>query len=320
MHTPEEILLCRSDAIANPTNTIPWSAYAARRAISFLSTPIIPKKILDSSADGLSRAKELALEGYGNVFLASHPGQGEIPRLLTLFAEDPILGRKELGIPESVEHIKGWHSNKLTRITVFPIPTEASVEYFATKPPLGTDKKELAAYEKMLRKKAAYEQMLREAALEYTTKHPEKPRKDIKRAGQVVLLENCLDGETELLRRNGMVLIFLQGSRYPYLETITNAVSMLVNRTNRAGFDKYTLTAIGVGIQDKQGKDLTDYTDAAVAGYNIRRRYTFNVGRTFTCLEYQQEAQKSGLTLDELALKQLGLVVPAGYRAPRKTP
>lgn len=293
---------------------IPWRAYALRRIASAVTTILLPKRVLDPSENGLTKAKQLAEQGYGSVFFATHPSQGEIPRLLTVFGGDPVLGHRPVIVPETAKHYEDWHNGKgkWARITVSPITGEDSIEYFAASPKEG-GKKEKKKYE---RRKATYEQMLDEARERYMRENPAAKRlfrlkPDL--AGPMALAEYYLEDQTCVLKEGGIALIFVQGGRRPYLEDITKAVSKLIERTNKEKVDKFTLTAVGVEI-----KGVTDYADASIRGYNVRQQYLFTIGETDISEEFQQEARNRKLTLDQLAREKLGLVIPPTYRPPKK--
>ena len=302
--------------VSSPYKTISWPSYILRRIAGPIARHFLPTEVVElSETTGLSRVRKLAKMGYGSLFYSTHPTQGEIPRELDVIGEDPVLGDREIGIPETPKHYKWWHNigGRLAGIFVFPVSNEDSVAYFAN-PPDEKDEKQMAKYK---RKSAMYQRILKKAGKRYVAKHPEAKKSyesKPKLIGQMALAENYLDNAVCILDEGGTDLIYVQGGRRPFLGTITQAMSRVIERANKKGVKRYTLTAIGVVIKDENGKEIEDYGDPAITGYNKGRKYVFIVGATDTATEFQEEAERRSLTLDELVSEKLKAVSPPSYQ------
>ena len=111
-----------------------------------------------------------------------------------------------------------------------------------------------------------------------------------------------------MLNSGGSVLLYPQGGRRSSLEGITDAVSTLINRTNRYGIDKFAIMFTGAGI-----RGIKRYDDKSIRGLNLGSVYELTIGRTLTKAELLEEASERGIGIDQFVLEELRLVVPKSY-------
>ncbi len=305
--------------VSSPYKRISWPSRILRKIAGAKARKSFPATVVElPETNGLSRARELAKIGYSILVVSTHPTQGEIIRELDVIGEDPVLGDRELGVPETPKHYKWWHGigGKSAGISVFPVSNEDSVAYFKT-PPDEKDKKERAKYN---RKLAMYNRLLKKAGKRFVAKHPEEREKYKsnpamqKRISRKALTEIYLDNTVHIMDQGGANLIYVQGGRRPFLGAITPAVSKIIERANEQKVKRYAITTMGVAIYDENGEEIEDYGDPAITGYNEGLEYVFTVGVTDTTTEFQKEAKKRGLTWDELLLDKLRAVSSRNYQ------
>lgn len=310
-------------AISSPYKKISWPSRILRKIINAKARKPFPATVVESpETNGLSRARGLAKIGYSILVVSTHPTQGEIIRELDLIGEDPVFRDRELGVPETPKHYKWWHKvgGRLTGISVFAVSNEDSALYF-NNPPDEKDKKERAKYN---RKLTMYSRLLRKAGRRFVAKHPEEREKyksnplRRKRIDQMALAENYFDNAVRIIHQGGTNLIYVQGGRRPFLGTITQAVSKIIERANKQEDKRYAIMTMGVAIYNENGEEIEDYGDPDITGYNEGLEYVFTAGATDTATEFQKEAERRGLTWDELLLDKLRAVSSRNY-LPKET-
>lgn len=248
---------------------------ACRVFTDFVTKPFF--KVGITNSNGLSRSKELAKQGYGNLFAGNHFSLGDPPREIIVITSDPVLQNREMLTPFGIHQIKFGYRTlaRMMGITICPVVNDDT--------------------------------------LKYIEKHPEKALKfqdALTREGSTNLLGEYLKKQApRVLKEGGSVLLYPQGGRRSYLENLSNAISTLFNRTTRYGINKFAITFLGIGI-----KGVETYEDKTIEGLNIGKSYELKMGSTSTKEEFIKEAEQRGLTLDQLALEKLGLVVPQTYR------
>ncbi|GEM_PF-6273789 len=255
--------------------TIPVANRAFRVFTDFVTKPFFKVKV--TNPDGLSRARELAKQGYGNLFVGNHLSLGDPPREIITITNDPVLQDREMLTPFGIQQIKFGYRTlaRMMGITICPLVNDDTLKYIA--------------------------------------EHPKKAPKfqhALTKEGSAELLSGYLIKQTpRVLREGGSVLLYPQGGRRSYLENLSNAFSTLINRTTRYGVDKFAITFMGIGM-----KDTETYEDETIKGLNIGSCYELKMEGTLTKEDFIKEAKQRGLTLDQLALEKLGLVVPPAYR------
>ena len=132
-------------------------------------------------------------------------------------------------------------------------------------------------------------------------KHPET------RLGQG--LKEYIDAATETLSSGGILVLFPQAQRQPFLGTAdntTNTMSMLINRMTKVNVENYVILPIGFGIEDAER-----YEKSKTA--NVGEMYNVSIGKLWTREEMLDDVRQLGITLDGWAFRQLEPLVPITY-------
>ena len=253
-----------------------------RGAIYSLSKVISRSHLQRQPEDSLLRLEGLAAEGYGSLIVLNHFSKGDPQRIIFTVAASPVLRDRPIIAPIGVHQYKGWNNPLygLMGLTVYPITT--------------TDTED------------------------YVNRHPEeKPKyqQALTRKGYAELLNGYYNHAIDTLSTGGVVILFPQGGRRSSLDNVTTAVSSLINRTNRAGVDRFAVMFMGVGM-----KGLENYQDEGIRGLNMGSVYEFTPGRVLTKVELTGEARERGITVDQLTLEELKLVVPPSYLPRNQVP
>ncbi len=123
-------------------------------------------------------------------------------------------------------------------------------------------------------------------------------------------LRDYIISATETLDRGGIVTLFPQSTRVPYLMEpgkYDKAMELLMMRTSRAGVNDFGILPVGFGIEG-------DHDYKKVTGFNIRKTYTINIGKLWTKQDALQMAEETQRSMDGWAIDQLRQLVPENYR------
>ena len=123
-------------------------------------------------------------------------------------------------------------------------------------------------------------------------------------------LRDYIISATDTLKRGGVVALFPQSTRVPYLkepDEYDKAMEFLMSRTSRAQVNDFGILPVGFGVEGVQ-----DYKK--LRGLNPGVKYTINVGKLWTKTEALEMAHETQRSMDGWAIDQLRQLVPENYR------
>lgn len=259
-----------------------------RTVVGPLINLFLRKQVIRQQPDnGLSRLEDLAKQGYGSVIISIHPTSGEPPRIVKAVRESPVFGDRRILTPFAVHEYKSFYSPviKLFGVTVCLLTTDGTQRYVEQHPD----------------KKAKY-------AADLT------PQVKNRRAVR------CLGSEIKVLQEGGVAVVFIQGERQPYLESITSALESLVKKTDKLNFHKFAVTFMGVevpGRKDYYAEPIKGFHPLkkflSVRGLNLFQKYILTDGATYTKEELLQKVKEKGGTINDFVMAELLSVAPPSY-------
>lgn len=257
--------------------TVPTSVQILRRLALAINacTHTLPREVIRQPEDGLSRLEELAKKGYGSLILPIHFSKSDGPRVIATVFEDPVLGKREILLPEAIHQHRKWKGpvGKLIGVTICPIVTDNTRKFVKDNPSEATKFEEAIA---------------------------RNPTAD--------LLRKYIDRALYVLGSGGVVIMFPQGGRCPSLTTISSATHTLLNQSNRREIEKIAILFLGLGIKGEE-----DYQKDGIDDVNLHKIYEVRVGRTLIKKELFEEAMEKNQSVDTVVLEELRKVVPPAY-------
>lgn len=250
-------------------HTIPPRPKFFRGLVSTIYGPFLPYEISDQSntTPQLWVARNSLEKGNGLIIAHTHLTKGDPPRLAVMIYHDPVLGSRELVIPTAYHQVKGAQSLLARLLSSENVPVIT----------------------------AGTRQRRKEQGL------PEITRKEIKE-----LMETYFTKTTDTLRGGGIALIAPQGTRQPKLESLTSAISTLVNRLLRAGVQNLAVLFVGVEIPKQQKLPNPD-------SINHGLLYRLNIGNCFSLERLLREANGKISQIDAVVKKELIPLVAPSY-------
>lgn len=230
----------------------------------------------------MSRLEKLAQNGYGSLVILNHFSKGDVPRSIAIAFGDPILGKRAIVLPQAIHQHRPLDGlfGKVSDVTFCPIVTGDTIKLVNDDP----------SKKKKLIKKFGEEVLVRDGATGF--------------------LRAYIDKALDALGSGGVIVIFPQAGRRSSLETISNGVEVLLNRSKRSDthIGKVAILFLGLGIKGER-----DYKKNGIAGLHLRKTYEVKVGEAMTREELFEEAKRTNQNIDGVVLEKMRNVVPPTY-------
>ena len=258
---------------------IPTGILKLRYLTRFAISLPFRRTLTPESQNGLHRLNEFAAEGYGSLVFLNHFSRGDFMRVLGSVLGSPVLIEREAVIPIAIHQNRAWFYRfaGFNRVTLCPIVTEDTKKFIRDHPEKGTRYEEAA-----------------------------------ERKNTSKLMQEYLKKGLEVLKTGGVVLMTPQGARRPYLDNISNAGGLFLERADEEEIKNIAVTFVGVGIPRE-----VDYGRKGIDGYQLFTPFGLNIGETLTATEIQERANgrasNTSKAIDMVIIDGLRAVVPSFY-------